>query len=96
VSLGALNFDGAGSVSGTLTFVGVSKDDPHQPPVFSGNLSGTYVLNPDGSGAITIPPSDQSNKQTYAFVSVDGGSGLLLVQTGRFGNGVQFGAARLQ
>jgi len=95
VSIGAMNFDGAGNVSGTLTFVGVSRDDPHQPPVFTGNLSGTYLLNPDGSGAITLPPTDQSNQQNYSFVAVDGGSGLLVLQTGRRGNGVQFGSARL-
>jgi hypothetical protein len=95
VSIGVFNFDVAGNVTGPAIFVGAGKD-PHQPPVITGNLSGTYVLNPDGSGTITIPPSDQTNLQTYAFVSVDGGSGVLLVQTGRRGNGVSFGSARLQ
>jgi hypothetical protein len=94
--IGAIGFDGAGNASMTLTYVGVSKDDPHQPPIFNGNANGTYVLNPDGSGTVTLPPTDQSNLQTYSFVAVDGGSGLLLVQTGRRGNGVQFGTARLQ
>ena len=96
VSIGSLSFDGAGNVTSSLLFVGAGKDDPHQPPVVTGNLTGTYTLNPDGSGTIHFPPSDQSNDQTFSFVSVDGGAALLVVQTGRAGNGVSFGTARMQ
>ena len=62
-----------------------------------GTLTGTYSLNPDGSGTITlIDPSGNPN-QTFAIVSTDGGSGLLLVLTsGPPGSTVSSGTARLQ
>src|SRR5205823_8567718 len=54
-SIGVLSFDGAGNVAVSLTFVGAGMGpdhDPHQAPVFSGTSTGTYSLNPDGSGTI--------------------------------------------
>jgi len=62
-----------------------------------GTLTGTYSLNPDGSGTITlIDPSGNPN-QTFAIVSTHGASGLLLVLTsGPPGSTVSSGTARLQ
>ena len=91
--VGVASFDGAGNVASSLTFVGLSGAGG-QPSLFSGTQTGTYSINPDGSGAFTV--SGQSGTQTYAFVMTDGGSGVLLLQTNRAGNGVSFGTARLQ
>jgi hypothetical protein len=93
-SLGVLSFDGAGNVSMSVTFVGLSGASG-QPNVFTGTSTGTYSSNPDGSGAITITMAN-GNMQTYVFVITDGGSGLLLLQTNRSGNGVSFGTGRRQ
>jgi hypothetical protein len=96
-SLGVAKFDGAGNVALSSTFVG-SGDSSGQPtPAISLTLTGTYSSNPDGTGTINIAAvPGQSNSQTYAFVITDSGSGLLLIQTDRAGDGVQFGSARLQ
>jgi hypothetical protein len=99
-SLGVASFDGAGKVAVSLTFVGAGmgpNNDPHQAPVFTGTSAGTYSLNPDGSGVIVLPAAfGGQNDQMYAFVVVDGGSGLLLIQMNRSGSGVSSGTARLQ
>jgi hypothetical protein len=99
-SLGVASFDGAGRVAVSLTFVGAGmgpNNDPHQAPVFTGTSAGTYSLNPDGSGVIVLPAAfGGQNDQMYAFVVVDGGSGLLLIQMNRSGSGVSSGTARLQ
>ena len=45
-------------------------------------MSGTYSINPDGTGTITLKAaSAQSSDLTLAFVVTDGGSGLLLIRT---------------
>jgi hypothetical protein len=99
-SLGVASFDGAGNVAVSLTFVGAGmgpNNDPHQAPVFTGTSAGTYSLNPDGSGVIVLPAAfGGQSDQMYAFVVVDGGSGLLLIQMNRSGSGVSSGTARLQ
>jgi hypothetical protein len=96
VSVGVMNFDGAGNVTQLSTFVGLSGTSG-QPAVFPlGAQPGTYSTNPDGSGTLSFAKTADNNAQTYAFVITDGGSALLLVQTRRLGNGVQFGTARLQ
>lgn len=99
-SIGVLNFDGAGNVTVSLTFVGVGtgpNHDPHQAPVFTGTSAGTYTLNPEGSGTIVLPMAfGNQNDQTYAFVMVDGGSGFLAMQVNRSGNGVSSGIGRRQ
>lgn len=83
---GVMNFDGAGNVTMPLTTVGVGN-------AAKGNFTGTYAINPDGSGTISSPgPS-------FAFVMTDGGSQLLLLRTdgnvdARFND--SFGTARMQ
>lgn len=85
-TIGVMNFDGAGNVSMPLTTVGVGA-------AAKGTFTGTYTINPDGSGTIQTPgPS-------FAFVMTDGGSELLLLRTddnvdAKFN--VSFGTARLQ
>ena len=95
-TIGVANFDGAGNVAVSFTSVGVGKD-PSQPPVMTGTLTGTYSINPDGSGTINFPAqSGQSGNSAFAFAITDGGSGVLLLLTDGTGNNVSFGAARLQ
>ena len=95
-SLGVAKFDGAGNVSVSLTFIGAG-DSNGVTSVFMGTQTGTYSINPDGSGTLNFPAvPGQSQSQTYAFVVTDGGSALLVLQTDRSGNGVSFGPARLQ
>jgi hypothetical protein len=94
-SVGVASFDGAGNVTMSLTYAAPGGSSP-QPSLFSGTQTGTYSINPDGSGAMIFPASGNSNGQTYVFVITDGGSGLLFLQTRRSGNGVSFGAGRLQ
>jgi hypothetical protein len=90
-TLGVMSFDAAGNVAMSFTSVAVGKDDTSgQAPVSTGTLTGTYSINPDGSGTITFPAA------AYAFVITDGGSGLLLLQTIGTGSNVSFGTARLQ
>lgn len=93
-SVGVLNFDGAGNVTMSTTFVGLS-GTIGQPNIFTGTATGTYSVNADGSGNFSITNAN-GNTQTYVFVVTDGGSGLLLLQTNRSGNGVSFGTARRQ
>ena len=99
-SIGVLSFDGAGNIGVSLTFVGAGTGpdhDPHQAPVLTGTSTGTYSINPDGSGMIILPAAfGGQNDQQYAFVIVDGGAALLSLQVNRSGNGVSFGTARLQ
>jgi hypothetical protein len=47
--LGVMNFDGAGNVAGSFTSVG-DGIDPTRTLISTGSLSGTYAVNPDGSG----------------------------------------------
>lgn len=96
-SIGVIRFDGAGNVALSLTFVGSSDSSGQPTPTISGLQTGTYSVNGDGTGTINlIGVPGQSNNQTYAFVTIDGGSGLLVIQTNRPGNGVLSGTARLQ
>jgi hypothetical protein len=91
-----MSFDGAGNAAVSFTSVGVG-NDPNQPPVSSGTLTGTHSINPDGSDTINLAAAaGQSGNSTYAFVIIDGGSGLLLMLTDGTGHDVSFGTARLQ
>jgi len=90
-SLQVVSFDGAGNVTASGTFV-----DPG-PTVASGTLTGTYSVNPDGTGTITFPPQAGSLMgQTWAFLITGGHSGLLALQTNRAGDGTLSGIGRLQ
>lgn len=91
VGLEVWTFDGAGNVSITGTFVVPG------PTVGSGTLVGTYSVNRDGTGTITIPPHAGSLRgQTYVFVIAEGHSELLVLQTNRAGDGVNYGTGRIQ
>jgi hypothetical protein len=95
-TIGVVSFDGAGNVSVKSTSVGAGTD-PNQPPVSSGTLTGTYSINPDGSGTINLPvQAGQSTPSAFAIVITDGGSGLLILQTDGTGHDVSFGTGRLQ
>jgi hypothetical protein len=84
-------FDGAGNVTLSGTFVGPG------PIAVRGTLLGTYSVNPDGTGNITIPPQQGSLMgQTFVFVITNGHSGLLVLQTNRAGDGVMYGTGRHQ
>jgi hypothetical protein len=94
-SVGVATFDGAGNVTMSLTYVAPGGSSP-QPFLLSGTRTGTYSLNPDGSGTMNFPASGNGNAQTWVFVITDGGSGLQFLQTRRSGDGVSFGTGRLQ
>jgi hypothetical protein len=84
-------FDGAGNVSLSGTFVVPG------PSVGIDTRSGTYTVNPDGTGTITIPPQQPGgNVQTFVFVITNGHSGLLVLQTNRAGDGVEYLTGRHQ
>jgi hypothetical protein len=84
-------FDGAGNVTLSGTSVGPDLS------LESKTLFGTYSVNPDGTGTITVPPQLGSLMgQTYVFVIAEGHSGLLVLQTHRSGDGVVYGTGRLQ
>jgi hypothetical protein len=75
-AVGVLVFDGAGNVSG------------HDTTSVNGNIirrtfSGTYTVNPDCTGSITITFITGTPGRVSAsdFVIVDGGKGLLLINT---------------
>ena len=95
-SVGVATFDGAGNLSNSLTFVGASDGNGQAQAPFGLNQPGTYIINSDGTGTITLPAVPDSNRQTYAFVTTDNGAGMLLLQTDRAGSGVASGIARLQ
>ena len=94
-TLGVWNLDGASHVSGSYTnvFGGAT-------PKFSGTFTGTYSVNPDSTGSITLT-SDQNSTITLAIVVTDGGGGILMLQTGQSNNGgvlnsLSSGTARMQ
>jgi hypothetical protein len=64
----------------------------------SATLTGTYSINPDGSGTINLKTaSGQSAGPAFSFVITDGGSQLLLLRTdNNAAFDVAFGTARLQ
>lgn len=86
-----LSFDGAGNIAASTTSVHAGE------AAMSGDFVGTYTVNPDETGTITLDaiPGVQA-PQTFVFVITDGGSGLLLLQTHRLGDGVSYGTARRQ
>jgi hypothetical protein len=96
-SVAVAKFDSTGNVTLSLTFVG-SSDDKGQPPTpFTGTQTGTYMINPDGTGTMSFPAvPGVSNAQTFGFVTTDNGSGAFLVQLDRPGSGVMIGTAWLQ
>ena len=94
--MGVLSFDGAGTFTGSATNVQVvSNPTASAPNSQSFPLAGTYTLNADGTGTITAP-GNNGPPTTIPFVVTDGGSGLILLATGGFGNHLLSGTARKQ
>jgi len=90
-SIEVWSFDLRGRVKKSGTFVGPDLQ------VENGTLEGTFSVNPDGTGTITIPPQNGSLMgETWVFVLTDGRSGLFVMQTARSGDGVVYGAGHLQ
>lgn len=82
-------FGGAGNVtlSGTVVEPGLVAGSDYPGPA----RQGTYTVNLNGTGTITIPPKvPGGNAHTYAFVITSGHSGLLVLQTHRAGDGVEY------
>jgi len=95
--IGVFAFDGAGNAT-MSGFVLGSTDNNGQPTApFSISQSGTYTLNPDGAGTIALAAvPGVTNATTWAFLVTNNGSELLITQTDRAGNGVNFGVGRQQ
>ena len=90
-SVDVVTFDGAGNVTLSGTFIGAG------PNISSATYPGTYTVKRNATGTITLAPQPGQAAQTFAFVITnEGGSGLLMLQTNRLGDGVSFGTARLQ
>ena len=90
--VGVMKFDGAGNVAVTVSVVGGTLSAPS-----TGVFTGTYVINPDGTGTITLKNVKATPGPVYAFVITDGGTQLLLLRTDSnplFDVG--FGTGRLQ
>jgi len=93
--LGVITFDGAGNVTGTETIV-----SPDLSPgattvsVQTSPFTGTYTLNGDGTGILSLNFGGDTPTQV-AFVTTDGGAGLMFVQTGSR-NFLLMGTARKQ
>jgi hypothetical protein len=96
-AVGVIAFDGGGKVNVSYKSVGVGTD-PNRPPVSNGTVTGTYTLNPDGTGTIRIPvQGGQAVPVALAVVVTDGGSAMFLLQTdGTTDSSVSSGSARLQ
>jgi len=95
---GRVTFDGAGNAttSGGI-FVSVDSNPNANVPQVQQLPSnpGTYNLNSDGTGTLTFPNSN-GNTISFSFVITDGGSQLMVVATGGFGNAAVTGIARKQ
>src|SRR5579864_197687 len=75
--IGVLNFDGTGNVSGT----GILKARTGQiqdGQTGQGSLSGTYTVNPDSTGIMTLR-FDFGFSPTLAFTITDGGKNLFFI-----------------
>lgn len=95
-NIGVYSFDGAGNVTLSFTNVGMPGAGA-QLPVSSGTLSGTYTVNPDGTGTMALTQANGQPGPTFSFVTTDGGSQLLLLRTtSNLSSSVGFGTARLQ
>jgi len=95
-SVGVLQFDGMGNVTVSQTFVGTAGNGNNQPSPVTASGAGTYTINSDGSGLITMP-NGNGNNQTYAFVITDSGSQVLFLRTDSRSNpAVAFGTARAE
>lgn len=94
-TIGSITLDGAGGATVSFLLVGPGGGSNNQPQLSNGTLTGTYSLNPDGTGTVQLSAAS-GPAGAFAFVVTDGGSGLLLLQTDGTGSNVSSGAARLQ
>jgi hypothetical protein len=94
-SITLLNLDGAGNLTGTvINQNGQTNSGTPPKPV---NFTGTYSLNPDGTGTVSTTVASGQPGPPFAFVVTDGGAGLLLLQTALANGGnIAYGTARLQ
>ena len=84
---GIINVDGAGNLNGSFTLVN------GRPTAFPGTFSGTYSVNPDGTGKMTFN-LDAGLTVTVAIVVTESGSGILML--GSLSDQVTAGTARIQ
>ena len=84
---GVMNIDSAGNLNATYIVVN------GRPVSFPGTLSGTYSVNPDGTGKMNFN-LDSGLAATVATVVTEGGAGILM--SGSVGDQVTTGTARLQ
>ena len=95
---GVITLDGVGNVTGSSGITVAASSDPNatvpdvQPTKSS---TGTYTVNPDGSGTITLQ-NPNGKVTSLSFVMTDGGSQLMVVVTAGLGNIVGTGTARKQ
>lgn len=94
-TIGSITFDGAGAAKVSFLSVGPGGGSNNQPQLSNGTLTGTYSVNPDGTGTVKLT-TGTGPADTFAFVVTDGGSGLLLLMTDGTGSSVSSGTARLQ
>jgi hypothetical protein len=78
--IGAIKFDGAGNVAFPFTYVG-APGTSLTLPTSNGTGNGTYTINSDGTGTITLLQPNGQPAATFAFIATDGGAQLLLMQT---------------
>ena len=90
---GVVNLDGTKNITGSYTLVGADIG----PTPLSGSFTGTYSINPDSTGTLTAN-LDIGIGSTIAIVVTDGGTGLLMLQTGESDglSHVESGTARMQ
>jgi len=95
-SIQVWNFDGAGNVTLTGTFVGAGPV-VGQPETLYGTYSVSVDPDGNGTGIVTIPPQNGSpGTHQWMFVISEGHSGLLVLQMHRAGDGVMYGTGKIQ
>lgn len=94
--VGVITFDGAGNLAGSFTIAQPDSDPQAQTVQSQGaQLSGTYIVNADGTGTMNIQVQNGPTVPV-SFVATDGGSNLMLLVTGGIGNILEVGTARKQ
>src|SRR6266513_2343009 len=91
--VGVITFDGSGGVTGHTV---ATTDDGQSTVVKDFNFSGTYTVNPDGTGTLSISPTApiaDEGPETYSFVLNKGGINqpgtVVLAETDNTGGGAK-------
>ena len=91
--VGVITFDGSGGVTGRTL---ATTDDGQSTVVKDFNFSGTYTVNPDGTGTLSISPTAaiaDEGPETYSFVlnkgDVNQPSTVDLAETDNVGGGAK-------